>query len=231
MTRKPGVSSKETRKHLVDAATKEFAKSGYAKASLRDICARANITTGALYFFFGGKDDLFRTVIEPITTSIKQSVSERYVFDFYGMSIRDEQHVSHTTEAIADLNKSLSKHKNVCKILLDDFDHPAVAEFRTELEALMRKKTDQLMYELYTPAPPEQTPSDQFCQWLINTHIDVVRNMLNEVVEAKGDVTETLRVLKFMHGGVATLVDEDIERGIVDGARAQRMRATALAEK
>lgn len=56
---------KETRKRLIESAETEFFEKGYLKASLRRICASAGVTTGALYFFFKDKEDLFAAIVEP----------------------------------------------------------------------------------------------------------------------------------------------------------------------
>lgn len=56
---------RETREKLIASGRKEFLEKGYAKASLRKICADAGVTTGALYFIFEGKEDLFRAIVEP----------------------------------------------------------------------------------------------------------------------------------------------------------------------
>ena len=54
----------ETEAKLLASAKLEFLEKGYAKASLRKICANAGMTTGALYFFFKDKEDLFRSIVE-----------------------------------------------------------------------------------------------------------------------------------------------------------------------
>ena len=54
---------KETREKLIESAKAEFMEKGYNKASLRSICANAGVTTGALYFFFEDKADLFRAIV------------------------------------------------------------------------------------------------------------------------------------------------------------------------
>ncbi len=54
---------KETREKLIESAKAEFMDKGYNKASLRTICANAGVTTGALYFFFEDKADLFRAIV------------------------------------------------------------------------------------------------------------------------------------------------------------------------
>ena len=50
---------KETKRRLLESAKKEFLEKGYLQASLRNICKNAGVTTGALYFFFEGKEALF----------------------------------------------------------------------------------------------------------------------------------------------------------------------------
>ncbi|MBQ8786397.1 MAG: TetR/AcrR family transcriptional regulator [Oscillospiraceae bacterium] len=54
---------KETRDKLIESAKTEFMEKGYNKASLRSICAKAGVTTGALYFFFEDKADLYRAIV------------------------------------------------------------------------------------------------------------------------------------------------------------------------
>ena len=54
----------EKRELLISAAKEEFLEKGYNKASLRSICAKAGVTTGALYFFFENKADLFSAIVD-----------------------------------------------------------------------------------------------------------------------------------------------------------------------
>ena len=55
---------KETREKLLISAKKEFLEKGYMKSSLRSICREAGVTTGALYFFFKDKEDLFISLVD-----------------------------------------------------------------------------------------------------------------------------------------------------------------------
>lgn len=57
---------------LLDSAKEHFLKSGYEKASLRKICASAGVTTGALYFSFRNKEDLFDALINPTLTRLDE---------------------------------------------------------------------------------------------------------------------------------------------------------------
>lgn len=58
---------RETKELLIKSAKKEFGEKGFMKASLREICSGAGVTTGALYFFFKDKEELFGALVdEPV---------------------------------------------------------------------------------------------------------------------------------------------------------------------
>lgn len=59
-------TSSETRDRLMEAGLKEFYKYGYLHASLRRICDNCGVTTGAFYFSFTSKEELFRAILEPV---------------------------------------------------------------------------------------------------------------------------------------------------------------------
>ncbi|WP_018133223.1 TetR family transcriptional regulator [Effusibacillus pohliae] len=59
-----GQSNADTRTRLLDAATRVFAKYGYAEATLDQVAAEAGMTKGAVYWHFSGKSDLFLALCE-----------------------------------------------------------------------------------------------------------------------------------------------------------------------
>lgn len=59
----------ETRAELIAAAAHVFARAGFGRASLDEIARQAGYTTGAIYWHFGGKDDLFLAVFEDYTAT------------------------------------------------------------------------------------------------------------------------------------------------------------------
>lgn len=50
---------------------KEFLLKGYEKASVRTICKKAGVTTGALYFLFENKEKLFHDMVNPFLVEWK----------------------------------------------------------------------------------------------------------------------------------------------------------------
>lgn len=62
---------KETKARLLMSAKQEFMQKGYQGASLRNICKNAGVTTGALYFFFRDKEELFDYLVQPVLEMVQ----------------------------------------------------------------------------------------------------------------------------------------------------------------
>jgi len=54
----------QTRERLLDAASKVFARKGFAATSIDEIAEAAGVTKGAVYSNFESKEDLVRTVLD-----------------------------------------------------------------------------------------------------------------------------------------------------------------------
>jgi AcrR family transcriptional regulator len=75
----PGTSrrarySASTRRALVDVAEERFAEQGYAATSLDAIVAGADVTKGALYHHYSGKQALFEAVFEKVESEGAQQI-------------------------------------------------------------------------------------------------------------------------------------------------------------
>src|ERR1700745_3972640 len=77
----PGTSrraqySASTRRALVDVAERLFTEHGYAATSLDAIVAGADVTKGALYHHYSGKQALFEAVFEKVEAAGAHSIQE-----------------------------------------------------------------------------------------------------------------------------------------------------------
>lgn len=52
-----------TRRAIINSAATSFLQDGYSAASLNEMCARAGVTKGAMYFHFATKEDLARALV------------------------------------------------------------------------------------------------------------------------------------------------------------------------
>ena len=64
-----------TRRALIDAARAVFCEDGYADAGVDEICARAGVTSGALYHHFGNKAALFRAVYDGLNLATSERIA------------------------------------------------------------------------------------------------------------------------------------------------------------
>lgn len=64
-----------TRQLIIEAAINEFLEKGYENTTLRNICKKANTTTGSFYFFFKDKDELFKEIVSPLEKNIDYILS------------------------------------------------------------------------------------------------------------------------------------------------------------
>ncbi len=79
-------AKQRTRQRLLDAARRLFAERGYEAATVRDIAAAADLSTGAVFASFADKAELFTEVI----ISDYQKLAERLTdLDLAGLSARD----------------------------------------------------------------------------------------------------------------------------------------------
>ncbi|WP_330286585.1 TetR/AcrR family transcriptional regulator [Streptomyces sp. NBC_00576] len=62
-----------TRAEILDVATKEFARAGLAGARVDEIAALTRTTKRMIYYYFGGKEQLFTAVLERAYSAIRQA--------------------------------------------------------------------------------------------------------------------------------------------------------------
>jgi AcrR family transcriptional regulator len=65
-----------TRNEILEVATREFAERGYAGARVDEIAARMRTTKRMIYYYFGGKEQLFVAVLERAYAEIRHAEQE-----------------------------------------------------------------------------------------------------------------------------------------------------------
>lgn len=65
-----------TRDRIVGAATRLFTAAGYEGTSIEDLLGELQISRGALYHHFNGKEELFEAVLERVEADIAQATKD-----------------------------------------------------------------------------------------------------------------------------------------------------------
>ncbi len=60
----------ERLRSILDAAEEQFLHKGFRATTMRDICRAARLSTGAVYFYFSGKDEIYARICEDIFNAL-----------------------------------------------------------------------------------------------------------------------------------------------------------------
>lgn len=207
MSRKAGSVSEETRLHLLQAATEEFAEYGYEKSSLRRICQKAEVTTGALYFFFQDKADLFAQVIAPVTGQLLKMLETHYEMELESAKEEAAGHEEEDIRASFAILEFCYRNKKVADIILNHRNLPVVVEFFDRLAEIMDRQTVYLMKLANGNSFPLKNPENQYViHWFSHLQIDAMLNIISHEFEEE-DAKEQLKIMiKFLRGGFRTLL-------------------------
>ena len=75
---------------ILDSARAEFLEKGYINASLRNICNKAGVTTGAFYKRYPGKEELFTALVQDVLDDIDGVVADKSI-NYSSPDISDKQ--------------------------------------------------------------------------------------------------------------------------------------------
>ena len=115
-------SENAVRSRLLEAGKEEFRDRGFLKASLRAICKKADVTTGALYFFFESKAALFEEIVEETVEDLK-----RIMGDF-----TDQEKQLHPEEYDRILMEFIWENRDIAKILIEGAEGTRYENFRED---------------------------------------------------------------------------------------------------
>ena len=130
-------NKEETIEKIKQAALEEFYTNGYAKASLRTICKRAGVTTGAMYFSFENKEALFRAILQPLVESYEKMLAR-----CMQMELEDS---SEGADVDVLLMQFILKHKKEAIVIMEKAQGSCYEMYRSKAEQLM----EQSIYTFY----------------------------------------------------------------------------------
>ena len=202
MSKRPGAVPEETRKRILSAAKAEFSEQGFQGSSLRRICSGAGVTTGALYFFFEGKDDLFETVLSEAMDPFNQLVWEHYRQERLS-SRRDTEEGGdadlEVTELVIDL---YFRNRETWDILIRHLNHPAVQAF---LDRFLDDSTRHYRYLL--EAMPEQRQIDLFAiHQFVHMQVDTMLNLFSHDFSQEEMVRHSHTAVRMLRGAFRALL-------------------------
>ena len=212
MSRKTGNVPEETRAALIKAATEEFAEYGFEKSSLRRICSRAEVTTGALYSSFANKNDLFESVVAPVMEQIFHVIETHFKGEraSTGRELLDAQGEKNDIQAVMEILHYYFRHQDVCSILFHHREHPAVSRFFDDLIELLDEQGKHLAKLLGAGEQenPEEAFSEDMIHWFSHLQMDMIFYLIEHEMEEKQAEIQVRNMVRFLRGGLYALVQD-----------------------
>lgn len=202
-------NNKETKERLIESALREFTEKGYTKASLRKICADAGVTTGALYFFFKDKEDLFAAIVEQPFDELKKLLLEHFAAEKEISLSEIYEHIDGGHDALsATLIHHLYTNYDVFMLLLTKSQGTRFERCVDEMVD-MTDKTYRTMAECMAGQLPNKRVNFYMLHWLSHAMIDAFIYLITHEPDEKKAVVIMSRIMNFLVKGWIGLTLED----------------------
>lgn len=200
---------KATREKLLACAKEEFLEKGYMKASLRSICKKANVTTGALYFFFENKEDLLSALVDETLQGLMEQISSHL-----SMEIDTDAQTAMAGDASEDIRAAkeilhyLYQHYDVVLILLTKSQGSAYENIVDRFVEVFEKHYDMLIEQIHekTGIP---CPDKYFRHWMAHMQIDAFSHLLTHVEDEKEAMRYMEQIVSYLVAGWAGTLSRD----------------------
>lgn len=203
---------RETKRLLLESAKAEFMEKGFEKASLRTICKNAGVTTGALYFFFNNKEDLFTAIVEEPYNMLLQKIKEHYdehkeIFLGFSSSadiepaFLSEQHDSFEYDLVNSLYENYDAF-----LLIVEKSQGTRFEGCIDTIVELTEKSYVFMAEKMAKMNPGYKVNEYMCHWLTHISIDAFIHLLTHVHDKNTALKYVKKMIDFMLNGWIDLV-------------------------
>ncbi len=201
---------KETKSKLLASAKAEFLEKGYINASLRSICKNAGVTTGALYFFFRDKEDLFDSLVAPAMTELQKEM--QWHFD------SEKEEISHGIPNYSDSMEDIKATRQLVHAVYQNYDllllaifgskgsryENCVDEFVAIAESHYRALADGMTEQLGLKRIDDYT-----IHWIAHMQIDVFVHLLQHEPSEEKAQQYIGRIVTYLVSGWMSLFDVD----------------------
>lgn len=192
----------ETKEKLIASAKAEFMENGYMKASLRKICSDAGVTTGALYFFFEDKEDLFASIVEaPLQGLINMMAThfaedEHTVEEFDGLSVDNE---AHRNFAVGLVHQLYSNY-DVFMLLLTKSQGSRFENVVDNFVGMLERNYGEMAKTIATQNPHFKI-NEYMQHWLTHMSIDAFIHLLTHEPDEKKAMKHMEQIMQYIIGG------------------------------
>lgn len=202
---------RETKEKLLASAEHEFMEKGYQGASLRNICKNAGVTTGALYFFFKDKDDIFASLVAPVLGSIRTMMEahmQQELQEVKGELQEGQDDFSDDVYAFRRIIHELYQNYDRVQLLLTKSQGSSLAGCIDEFVAFTEKNY-RMLADAQAKVCGVSAPDDYTIHWMAHMQIDAFVHLLTHEPDEEKAVAHLGDILKYLLAGWYALFQRD----------------------
>lgn len=207
-------NERETRRNLLISAKEEFMDKGYTAASLRGICKRADVTTGALYFFFKDKADLFAALVDEPVNRLYQVMEKHYNEELNkDFDVRDPAEWKSDLDAALRIVRYMYKYHDEFVLVLTKSQgsgyEKCMERFIDVTERHYRRLTDLICENWGIPSLDDYT-----IHWMSHMHIDTFVHLISHEESEEAACRHMKQMVGyFVSGFFGMLKAQNVRRG------------------
>lgn len=200
--------SQETKNNLLASAKTEFFEKGYMQASLRNICKNAGVTTGAMYFFFEDKEDLFASLVEEPLNGLYTTMKEHYL---------DEKEQADSGEVLMhDISQDIEIARQVIGYMYryhDEFELLLEKSQGSRFENFVDRFVEiseehfRVMADVMAKQIGREPVEDYIIHWLTHLLIDMFMHMMTHETSEKDAVKYIETMVRYLIAGWMDMFD------------------------
>lgn len=196
------VKKEEVKNNILDKAKQEFLEKGFQKSSLRSIAARAGVTKGNIYNYFGSKDELFEAlVVDTIDKILDYDDSDYgYIFD------DDIELENKSIQEFYDYVRFIESNRDEMMLLFFSADGSKYSNFRQELINSYKKSSKAFYEEMKTKTNKEYIASDLFISSCSALYISFIETILLHKPEDEKLDSYIREMATFVNSGTKAIV-------------------------
>ena len=197
----------ETKEKLLTSARSEFMEKGYAKSSLRKICANAGVTTGALYFFFKDKEDLFLSVVKKPYCELLDMLKSHFAMDKQFLS--DMGIYTYDDHSHGDFARMLIHHlyanREAFLLILTKSQGTDFENCIDELVEMLEQGYREIA-ESVSAKSPEVEINSYTLHWMVHMNIDAFIHLLTHEPNEEKAFLQIKKIMDYLAKGWVELV-------------------------
>ena len=175
---------------ILQNAEKLFLRKSFQKTSMREIAEAANVGVGNIYHYFSGKNEIFCTIVRPVTEAFEKMLQNHH--GQRGADLMQMQSESYLREAVDEYLTLIKNHRQLMTLLLFRAQGSSLEHFR-------EKFTDQSteVVKVWFTEMKQKYPAVNimFSDFFIHLHSVWMFTLFEEIIMHKVKFSETEQII------------------------------------